>query len=186
MTHEFFGPSGVIEAGTSAAREVDAQRRTRRRASVGLFALALVATTSIGAKVLVGIAPDIRDAAALKRTLVARLVAEGFIVDETPGSAEISLMARRGVCRLTLTEARPQGWNNALIELQTGETGKLKFFFQGEMIEDLPRYRATWQYQTARILRQVGGRAKWHPVLAIWAGQRCPARLEAFAVPLAL
>lgn len=186
MTHPMSDPARVAEPGYPAAGGTDAPRRTGLRVPVGLAVLALFAITSIGAKVLIGTAPDIRNPASLKRTLVARLMTEGFSVDEAPGSAEVSLTARRGDCRLALTEARPQGWNHALIERQTGETDKLMFLFEGQMTSDLPRYRATWRYQTARILRQVGGRPHWHPVLAIRVGRQCPVRFETFAVPLAL
>lgn len=151
-----------------------------------IAALVLLTILSVGTKILLGTAPDLRDPAALKRTLVARLITEGFSVDEIPHSAEVSLTARRGSCHLAIIEARPQGWNNALIERATGEADRLTFLFEGRTSDDLPRYRATWHYQTARILRQVGGQPRWHPVLAILSSRQCPARIGTFTVPLVI
>ncbi|WP_462120208.1 exosortase/archaeosortase family protein [Methylorubrum extorquens] len=153
---------------------------------VATIALAGIAFLSVGAKLAIGTAPDVRDPVALRRILGERLISDGLRVTEIQGTPEIVLVAEHGSCRIVLVEARTQGWNDALIRHMKGEEDRLRFLYRGVSYTDLPLLRSTWHYQTARIVRQVGRASTWYPVIAVLSKPSCSAEITAFAAPFAL
>ncbi|MFG5117322.1 exosortase/archaeosortase family protein [Methylorubrum sp. POS3] len=155
--------------------------------SVAASVLLVITILSVGTKLALEAAPDIRDPVALRRAIGERLIKNGLRVTEIQGTPELMLVAERDTCRIVLVEARTQGWNDALIRQMKGEDDSLRFIYRGASYAELPLFRSTWQYQTARIARQIGGAGfAWHPVLAVLSSPACSNEMSALGAPLAL
>jgi hypothetical protein len=128
---------------------------------------------SLTVKILVGVPVDPRSPEQFSEKLLAFLVDHGYRVKQIVGGTEPTLVGTRGACLLVISEARAQGWNqNWLRSLATG-TDELFFVYKGHVERQQHVQWTALEYQTARLLRQIGVPISWHPTIGVIASANC-------------
>ena len=124
-------------------------------------------------KLLVGTAPDPRSQQALLDSASVLLASRGYHIVSAVQTTELTVKAARDQCVLLLVEVRPQGWNTARIQTLYKDYDRSFYYYKGEMLKEAPTYRATWNYQMARILGQLHWRSDWETVWAVMGQSAC-------------
>lgn len=138
--------------------------------SVGLVGIAIVVTVPL----------KLRDFAAAQRSLnqnleqasAAMLAREGFDIN-IGDRAGFVVNAQKGNCQLQIRKAAIAGFNLDAIKADAPKGAQLAFAFQGKLLTNHPRFRATFSEIWNRLAWQLGVGGSWSPVISIAAVGSC-------------
>jgi hypothetical protein len=139
--------------------------------------LGAVLVASVALKLGIGhlAAPDAQPGT--RAAVSALLERQGLTVRGVETDLDLTLIRadRAPACQMTVALMAPQGWHGGVIASLAGDTAPV-FVFGGAVYDTQPALRARARLYWTLLLRQLGVRAAFHPLLGVIATPGCDAR----------
>jgi hypothetical protein len=113
------------------------------------------------------------DPEALGEAIASFLLQQGFESRLEKRFGQVLVYANAGKCRMLISEAAPQGWNNSSIELLAKPVGRLHYVFDGAVQERESFLAPVVDEYWTRVRLKMGLSHSRHPMLAVAASDDC-------------
>ena len=117
--------------------------------------------------------PAPADPEVLGEAVAAFLLHHGFESHIEKRFGSVFIHANAGKCRMLISKAVPQGWDQSSIELLAKPVGRLTYVFDGAVHAHQPFLAPMLDEYWTRVRIKMGQSPNRHPVLAVAASDDC-------------